>query len=77
MKIELHYYGRLTEITEKNSEIIECDALIVLDLKNILGQRYPKLKGITFNLAAKNTFLKEEETIPDGIIDVFPPFSGG
>lgn len=77
MKIELHYYGRLTEITEKNSETIECDALTVFDLKNILGQRYPMLKGITYNLAANNTLLKEDETIQEGSIDVFPPFSGG
>lgn len=77
MKIELHFYGRLTEITEKNSEIIECDAITVLDIKNAIAQRYPKLKNITYNLAAKNTLLKEDETIPEGIIDVFPPFSGG
>lgn len=77
MKIELHYYGTLTEITGKNSEVLECDAVTVYDIRNTLAQQYPKLKNSTYNLAANNSLLKENETIQEGKIDVFPPFSGG
>lgn len=45
------YFGDLKDITLKREEIIESESIQIGDLKNLLSEKYPSLKG---------SFLKDE-----------------
>ena len=77
MKITLSYFGRLTELTGKTSEVISVDDMRVRAIKVQLEQIYPTLKTMSYQLAENNNILNQEASIQTQRLDVFPPFSGG
>ena len=77
MKIKVHYYGQLTEITQKSEEIVDIKASTVEDFKKELIQLHPELKNRTFQVAQNNTIQGEKDPLTALTIDLLPPFSGG
>ncbi|HNZ88055.1 MAG TPA: MoaD/ThiS family protein [Methanofastidiosum sp.] len=49
--MKILYYGDLIDVTLKREEILDIESLKIGDLKNLLSERYPKIK---------ESFLKDE-----------------
>lgn len=77
MKIQLTYHGKLSELLDKKSEILELNSKYANELQRELKNRYPALSSSTFQLAQSNRILSKNEELDEKNVDVFPPFSGG
>ncbi len=80
MNILIRYFGRLTDISKTESEILQVDNTITAqELMPLLYAKYEGLESETFiifrnqsKLTAENSDLKENDEI-----SLMPPFSGG
>ena len=77
MIITLTYFGRLTELTGKSMESLDIKDETVRGIRKSLEEFYPTLCEMTYQLAANNSILNEDDSITVNRLDVFPPFSGG
>ncbi|MDC7995333.1 MoaD/ThiS family protein [Altibacter sp. HG106] len=77
MEVQLIYHGKLTEVLKRATESVHTEALTAADLASEVLTLHPTLVGNTFQLAQNNTIISGHDPIAEGIVDVFPPFSGG
>ena len=77
MKLEINYYGVLSDLTGQSQEIVELETPTVAFLFETLYLRYPKLKTTTFKVASENKIIDNDATITTTSISLLPPFSGG
>ena len=77
MKLEINYYGVLSDLTGQSQEIVELETPTVAFLFEILYLRYPQLKTTTFKVASENQIIENDATITTTSISLLPPFSGG
>ena len=79
MILDVKYFGKITEISKRESEQIELEDTINLkEFRLMLLSRYPDLKSETFQIAV-NQDLKADgfQIIERCEIAILPPFAGG
>ena len=77
MKLQIKYFGLLSEITQRIEEEYLFKGETVEQLLNALEEKYPKLKNKTFRVAQNQTIVNNNAIISENQIMLFPPFSGG
>lgn len=77
MKVHIHYFGMLSEITGASSEVVEIGNGKISDLIGTLVVKYPPLKDKPFSIAQNATTAQGEDELTGGDIALLPPFSGG
>ena len=77
MQITFHFFGQLAELTGGSSAQLDVEMTSVGNIRKKLIEHYPELNTMSFQLAADNAILREDESITTHEVDVFPPFSGG
>ncbi|MFM2018736.1 MAG: hypothetical protein RL007_2392 [Bacteroidota bacterium] len=76
MKVNVTYYGQLTDLTRKKEESVE--AVSVADLKAKLFEMYPLLNTVPFIISCGNKIVSDNHKFTDGDqIGLLPPFAGG
>ena len=77
MKIELLFFGQLTDIT--GTTVVMLDHMTDTDtLKHYVFDMYPSLQQAKLMIAVNNKLVTENEVIPEGAkIAFMPPYSGG
>lgn len=76
MKVNVTYYGQLTDLTRKKEESVE--AVSVTDLKAKLVAMYPLLITVPFIVSSGNKIVSDNHMFNDGDqIGLLPPFAGG
>lgn len=77
MKLNIKYFGMLSEITTCNEEDFHFTGTTVSDLIESLFNRYPGLKSKTFRVAQDQTLVSNEMVVSKHNIMLLPPFAGG
>ena len=78
MRLEVKYFGMITEWASTEEESIEVDGTSVADLKYALVKRIPQLKDISYQIALNQKLVNSEALINDAdVVAVLPPFAGG
>ena len=77
MKVNIKYFGMLTEVTGKQSESIHFTKETVGELLNELYMEYPELKNVEFKIAVDQQIADDNTVIDSGEVALLPPFSGG
>lgn len=77
MNLNIKYFGMLTEITQRNEEIIAFEKQTIGDLLQILFKKYPLLEGKNFQIAANQKIVTKSSIITETEIALLPPFAGG
>ena len=77
MKLNIKYFGMLSEITQQQEETIDFKHQTVSDLLAILQAKYPLLKEKNFKVAQNCKIVNHQEIIKQTEIALLPPFAGG
>ncbi len=80
MKINIRYFGKLTDITGTEREEIEIhNQPTVADIEQRLFVKYIQLQKENYALFKNNSILKEKTSVlnEQDEISLMPPFSGG
>ncbi|MFH4965186.1 MoaD/ThiS family protein [Gaetbulibacter sp. M235] len=77
MKINIKYFGLLSEVTNCNEEIIDFSGNHISGLLEILYSKYPALKNKDFQVAQNHELVPFETKLTSNEIVLLPPFSGG
>jgi molybdopterin converting factor subunit 1 len=80
MKIQLLFFGITTDLTEKNSMVIEVESTTsVKNLKQQLISKFPKLQHINeFAIAVNEEYATDDFILTEGaVVAIIPPVSGG
>lgn len=80
MTVKLDYYGMIRELAGKASEELSiAPEFTVSQLKSVVGDKYPGILNMTYQVAVDNVMVREEDaTINSGArISLLPPFAGG
>jgi len=79
MKIEVKYFGLLAEAVNKSTEELELEAnSTVLELQNLVKERYPELQNKSFKVAVNQDLVEGEVVLSEqDEVALLPPFAGG
>ena len=79
MKINLKYFGMVSELTQSNEEVLEvASQLSTEDLSLILEEKYTNFNEIDFRFAVNESLInKSVELAENDTVAILPPFSGG
>jgi len=77
MKLEIKYYGILSDITGQTQEKLEIENPTYSHLLASLYDRYPSLEDTPFKIAVENQIINNDDPITNHNIALLPPFSGG
>ncbi len=77
MILKIKYFGLIEEITACNEEDFVFFKETILELKEILFQKYPKLENTSFKIAQNNEIANVNDKITGTEIVLLPPFAGG
>ena len=79
MKINLKYFGIVSEITETNEELLDIDNSVnTKDLCLLLKEKYSNLNFADYRLAINERFINNPAQLAENdIVAILPPFSGG
>lgn len=78
MGVTIKYFGAIEEVTEVSSEVVSIEEISsVEDLKNYSLSRYPKIKGLSFQIAVNQTLTNSGKLKEGDEIAFLPPFAGG
>ncbi len=77
MKLNIHYFGITSEITNCSQEIYSSEAQTFKELRQELIGRFPELENVNFQLAQNYEFVSLQDPITEIEIALLPPFSGG
>ena len=77
MLLNIKYFGLLAEITQQSEETFEFSKTTVLELLEVIFQKYPDLKTKDFRVAQNHEIVAEETLVTGSDIALLPPFSGG
>lgn len=77
MKLNLKYFGLISEITNCSEENLSFSGTTVSDLKEQLFQKYKGLENQNFQIAQNNELAENETEITGIEIALLPPFAGG
>ncbi len=77
MKIEISFFGQLTDKTGCNSILMDNPGTIT-EFRNLVIKQYPNLSNAKFTIALNNKIALDNEVIPKNAkLALMPPFSGG
>jgi molybdopterin synthase sulfur carrier subunit len=77
LKVEILLFGRLTEILGLSHLQLE-DVADTNAVRKCLGDRYPGLQQISYQIAVDQVTIQENQLLTDGMtVALMPPFSGG
>lgn len=77
MKIEILFFGQLTDIVGCNSMLMDNPGNIA-QLKAELFSKFPAMEKTKYTIALNNKLVIKDQSIPeDSTIAFMPPFSGG
>ena len=80
MKLEILFFGITADILgASNSLEIVADGSSVFEFKDILLEKYPKLKNInSYAIAVNESYAADEQILfENDVVAVIPPVSGG
>jgi len=79
MNVNVLAFGIAKDIFGQSSIILDIDGSTTADLKNLLEQRYPRLKQLTsYMVAVNNEYALDEGVLTEhDEIAIIPPVSGG
>lgn len=77
MILKIKYFGLIEEITACNEEDFEFFKETILELKEALCKKYPKLENTSFKIAQNNEIVSVNDKITEKEIVLLPPFAGG
>ena len=77
MLITVKYFGLIAEITQCENEAISFDNEPVLNLLNVLYDKYPALNSEEFQVAQNQELITLETILTGNEIALLPPFAGG
>ena len=80
MKLQVKYFGMMTDLTNTDQEVLELHTPIsIQSLKKTLEEKHNALKGILFQIAIdQEIFSQEDHQIEeDAEIALLPAFAGG
>lgn len=77
MKVQILLFGRLTELLGQ-SQLLLADVADTNAVTTRLGQEYPALKQVKYQIAVNQTVIQGNQLLSDGMtVALMPPFSGG
>jgi len=78
MKIEVLFFGVLSEITGKQALSLDENAADTNELNDKLRGEYPEIKTVTYRIAVNHEIIDSNTKLNDGDEVAFmPPFAGG
>ena len=79
MKVNLKYFGIVSEITETNEELLTIDNnFSTEDLCLLLKEKYGNLNLADYRLAINENFINNPiQLVENDTVAILPPFSGG
>jgi molybdopterin synthase sulfur carrier subunit len=79
MKITIKYFGLLTDITQKNEEVLQLEEThTLMKCLDILYSNYNNLSEHTFKVAVNQQIIDSDTSIQNNdIVALMPPFAGG
>jgi molybdopterin converting factor small subunit len=77
MQLKITYHGRLVELLDRQSEVLEINSETAGSVREELVELYVPLSESTFQIAQHNKIMNDSDKVTEDPIDIFPPFSGG
>ncbi len=80
MKLQVKYFGMMTDLTNTDQEVLELQTPIsIQSLKKTLEEKHNALKGILFQIAIDQEIINQEDhqIQKDAEIALLPAFAGG
>lgn len=79
MKINLKYFGMVSEITETSEELLNIDNnFSTKDLCLLLNEKYSNLNVVDYRLAINESLINNTIQLTENdTVAILPPFSGG
>ncbi|MGA0155347.1 MAG: MoaD/ThiS family protein [Flavobacteriaceae bacterium] len=77
MEYRLNFYGPLEELFGAHGTIQLQEGILFSELRNQLEGVFKGLDAYPYTLAQDGAMKSDEEELSTGVIEVFPPFSGG
>lgn len=80
MEIKILFFGITTDLVgTSNLDFMLSDATTVLDFKNLLKKKYPRLENLDAYTIAVNEVYAEDDLIlkESDVVAIIPPVSGG
>jgi molybdopterin synthase sulfur carrier subunit len=78
MTLIIKYFGRTTEASGKEEEVLSNHYSSIKELKKDLLIRYPELVNMNFKIAVNQTLIDGDyDLIGNEEIALLPPFAGG
>ena len=77
MQLNIKYFGLLAEVTQCSEEALDFSKSSVLELLDVLFEKYPNLETKDFQVAQNHEIVSRETLISENEIALLPPFSGG
>lgn len=74
----IHYFGQVTDHTQKQSEEFDVAGITVRDLRTRILGAYPSLGNVSYQVAVDQQIRNEDHVISESAeIALLPQFSGG
>ena len=77
MQLNIKYFVLIAEITKCHEETLEFLNATIVDLKEVLFDKYPELKHKDFQVAQNQEIVSNETLVSGEELALLPPFSGG
>lgn len=77
MNLKVKYFGLIAEITKCSEETVIFSKHTVLELLDLIFDKYPALKDKDFKVAQNMELVHNNTKITTPEIALLPPFSGG
>jgi molybdopterin synthase sulfur carrier subunit len=78
MKLTINYFGMIAEAVGSSKADFDLRGRNVSDLKSELGNTFPELLGMSYQIAVNQKLVSSETVISEqDEIAVLPPFAGG
>ncbi|WP_027137342.1 MoaD/ThiS family protein [Gaetbulibacter saemankumensis] len=77
MRITVKYFGQISEITQKEEEVLEIYETSIAQLLDRIYSKYEKLKNKEFKIAQNRELVDMNTEINGSEIALLPPFAGG
>jgi sulfur-carrier protein len=79
MQVNILYFGKIRDITEKDSEAMPLSTLTnVRAFKEFIHHKYPGIEKVSYSIAINQTIVPDDFIIEsEAEIALLPPFAGG
>ena len=78
MKIHVRYYGMLSELVQKDTELLNLNASHLSEVIDTLQKKYPGLIEKVYKVAVNDEIIDGDIELKDNFsMDLMPPFAGG